>query len=241
MSRRHNRSTRPPTMPAWFVDGDRNITVSRLETFWTWRRISLPPLIPGWVRSIGAIVRPISVDTIPAAARGDAVIRSCDPNEPWFLTARRIVPIGERAARVELRGAAIAAYQPRVLGRTALRGREPVVLGVPSGTEDLDGCVFPVHGLSATHAVVEATFPLDPGRTFDPVELIGNRRILRRAAATVLEVIPWIEHDGSRRFRCRVQLESSDGPPDGEAYDLLSHPGRIRKLLDLACMLTTAG
>lgn len=187
------------------------------------------------------VLRPIPPEAIPASPAATVAIRSCDPLDPWVVSASSLVAVAGNAARVCLRGASIARLSGRTLARTQGRGREPMVLAVPSGTEDLDGCVFPVLGLSSSHCIVEAAVPLSPGRRFDPVELIGNRRILRRAAATVLEVIPWIEHDGSRRFRCRVQLENSEGPDEHEAYDLLSHPTKIRKLLELACMLTTSG
>jgi hypothetical protein len=209
----------------------------RLSTF-------VDSVAEGECESGGALIlHPVSVDAIPAARVAYIAIRSCDPQEPWVLTARCLEPLdGDgRSARVELCGAVLARLPRRALGRTEARGREPLVLAVPSGTEDLDGCVFPVHGVSATHAIIEATVPLQPGRTFDPVELIGNRRILRQASATVLEAIPWIEHDGSRRFRCRLLLEASAATPDDRAFDLLSNPKRIVRLLELGCMLTASG
>jgi hypothetical protein len=187
------------------------------------------------------ILRPVPAAWIPAAPASTVVLRSCDPSHPWMVTASGLRAAGADAARVDLRGATIAPLASRILARTPGRGRAPLVLAVPAGTEDLDGCVFPLLGLAASHCIVEATVPLTPGRRFDPVELIGNRRILRRAAATVLEAIPWIEHDGSRRFRCRLLLDASDGSRDPEAYDLFSQQARIARLLELACMLTTAG
>jgi hypothetical protein len=190
------------------------------------------------------ILRPVPAGAIPQMLAASVAIRSCDPDDAWMVTAGAISAVDGDAARVELRGAVLEPLASRKLARTATRGREPLVLALPSGTEDLDGCVFPVMGLAASHCIVEAAAPLSPGQRFEPVELIGDRRILRRAAATVLETIPWVEHDGSRRFRCRLLLERSDGPPDdgeGEGYDLLSNPGRIRRLLELACMLSTSG
>jgi hypothetical protein len=196
----------------------------------------------GGGRVDGALVLyPVDADAVPQVAAGQVVIRSCDPREPWQVTARRLHPLGGRRARIDLATAAIAPLPPRLLGRTQSRGRESLVLAVPAATEDLDGCVFPVHGLSATHAIIETAVPFLPGRTLDPVELIGNRRILRQAAATVVETIPWIELDGSRRFRCRLLLEPSDAACERRSYDLLSSPARILRLLELGCMLTAPG
>jgi len=57
----------------------------------------------------------------------------------------------------------------------------------------------------------------------------------------VVEVIPWIEHDGSRRFRCRLLLGPSAATGAEQAYDLLSQGPRVRRLLELGCMLSTSG
>jgi len=188
------------------------------------------------------VLSPISADAIPPAAEQPVTIRSARTSDPWVLTAPRLYATGARTARVDLGGACIAPLPRRQRARTAANGREPLVLAVPWGSEDLDGCVFPLTGLGASHCIVEAAVPLPPGLRFDPVELIGNRRILRRAAATVLEVIPWIEPDGTRRFRCRLLLEPSEGTPTSDdGHDLLCHPARIRHLLELACMLKNGG
>jgi len=187
------------------------------------------------------VLRPVSPEAIPAVASSRVTVRSCDPAEPWMITAGRLQACGARAARLDLGDAVLAPLAARALARTEGHGHEPLVLSLPSGTEDLDGCVFPLRGLGASHCIVDTAVPLAPGRRFDPVELYGSRRILRQAAATVLETIPWIEHDGSRRFRCRLLLEPSEGGAVApHAYDLVSHRARIERILELACMLTTA-
>jgi hypothetical protein len=187
------------------------------------------------------VLHPVVPDAVPALPSGRVVIRSCDAREPWMVTARRLHALDGRRAKIDLATATIAPLPPRLLGRTPIRGRESLVLAVRASTEDLDGCVFPVHGLSATHAIIETATPFERGRTLDPVELIGNRRLLRQAAATVVETIPWIEVDGSRRFRCRLLLEPSTAVCERQTYDLLSSQARVLRLLELGCMLTAPG
>jgi hypothetical protein len=188
------------------------------------------------------VLGPVSADAIPRVPGAPVTIQATRGSDLWVLTAERLHASGSRMARVELAGASLAPLARRRRARTDATGREPLVLAVPSATEDLDGCVFPLSGLGASHCIVDASVPLQPGAHFDPVEVIGNRRILRRAAATVLEVIPWIEHDGARRFRCRLLLESSEHAPfESDGHDLLCQRPRIQRLLELACMLRTAG
>jgi hypothetical protein len=176
-------------------------------------------------------------------------IRSSDPAEPWMLTARSLRVLGDRIAAVELnRGNAIC-LPARFPGRAQAAGREPLVLAVHAGADGsaIEGHVFPVTSLGAAHCLIDASAPLDRGQLLGPVEVIGERRILRRAVGEVIEVIPWITPHGHRRFRCRLALDDGSGwvavAPDRDqsGFDLLSDPDRIGHLFDLGGMLGLRG
>ena len=176
-------------------------------------------------------------------------IRSLDPAEPWMLMARGLRVLSDRMAVVELtRGRAIC-LPARFPGRAQAAGREPLVLAVHAGADAsaIEGHVFPVASLGAAHCLIDASAPLDRGQLLGPVEVIGERRILRRAVGEVIEVIPWITAHGHRRFRCRLALDDGSGwvaaasgrEPAG--FDLLSDPDRIVHLFDLGGMLGLRG
>src|SRR5262249_28698198 len=119
------------------------------------------------------VLGPVSADAIPRVPGAAVTIQATRGSDLWVLTAERLEATGTRTARVELAGASLAPLARRRSARTDATGREPLVLAVPSGTEELDGCVFPLSGLGASHCIVDATIPLPPGARFDPVEVIG--------------------------------------------------------------------
>jgi hypothetical protein len=175
-------------------------------------------------------------------------IRSTDPAEPWMLVARGLRVLDERLAVVELiRGNAVR-LPARFPGRAQAPGREPLVLAVHAGADGdaIEGHIFPVTSLGATHCLIDASAPLDRGQVLGPVEVIGERRILRRAVGEVIEVIPWITPHGHRRFRCRLALADAAAAPaapgPGDAgYDLVSDPDRIAHLFELGGLLGLRG
>lgn len=183
-----------------------------------------------------------------AGCRAPIRIRSTDPAEPWMLVARSLRVLGDRLALVELMRDSAVRLPARFPGRAQAPGREPLVLAVHAGADGdaIEGHVFPVTSLGASHCLIDASAPLDRGQLLGPVEVIGERRILRRAVGEVIEVIPWITPHGHRRFRCRLALDdaaavaAAPGPGD-PGYDLLSDPDRIAHLFDLGGMLGLRG
>src|SRR5439155_1242623 len=77
--------------------------------------------------AVELVLRPIDTGALPGVLAGDVVIRSCDPREPWFVTARHIVAAGERVARVDLRRAALTPFRPRP--QLAVPAHAPAVAG----------------------------------------------------------------------------------------------------------------
>jgi hypothetical protein len=188
-----------------------------------------------------------------AGCRAPIRIRSSDPAEPWMLVARGLRVLDDRMALVELMRDNAVRLPTRFPGRTQVPGREPLVLAVHAGGDALEGHVFPVTSLGAGHCLIDASAPLDRGQQLGPVEVIGERRIIRRAIAQVIEVIPWITPHGHRRFRCRLALDEASPSEAGHGgqlqlteqadagYDLLSDAQRIARLFDLGSMLGLRG
>jgi hypothetical protein len=177
-----------------------------------------------------------------AASRDRVTIRSTDPNEPWKLTVPNVRLADDVTALVDIAGGVASRMRDRLPTRVRVIEREPLVLAVHPGPGSMEGHILPVTGLGACHCMVDATEPLEPGDNLGLVEVIGERRIIRRASARVIEVIPWVTAIGERRFRCRLVLE----PPTSiaaldDGYDLLSDPERIARLFELAGMLGLAG
>ncbi len=177
-----------------------------------------------------------------AGRSGSIRIRSADPAQPWMLIARAIHVASERTAIVELARTDAVRMPERVPGRTQARGREPLVLAVHPGTAAMESHVYPITSLGAEHCLIDATLPLDRGQMLGPVEVIGERRILRCATARVIEVIPWITAHGDRRFRCRLAFEEATAPAVVDhGHDLLSDAKRIGRLFELARLIELSG
>ncbi|MEO5770153.1 MAG: hypothetical protein ABIS92_17490 [Polyangia bacterium] len=174
-------------------------------------------------------------------------IRSQDPGEPWMLVVRNMRVEGDRVASLELRGTTARRLDDRQVGRTRVAVREPLVLAVHDGEGSLDGHVFPIVGLGSSHCLIDSTAPLSCGQALGSVEVIRELRIIRRATARVIEVIPWITAHGDHRFWCRLMLDELLALPreaasaENDGHDLLSDPGKIERLLDLASMVELQG
>jgi hypothetical protein len=192
-----------------------------------------------------ALLVPVAGEALALALAGGSGtirIRSADPAQPWMLIARAIRVVSDRMATVELARTDAVRMPERVPGRTQARGREPLVLAVHPGAGAIEGHVFPITSLGAEHCLVDATLPLESGQTLGPVEVIGERRILRCAHARVIEAIPWVTAHGERRFRCRLAFEEAAAPAViDEGHDLMSDADRIGRLFELASMIELQG
>jgi len=84
---------------------------------------------------------------------------------------------------------------------------------------------------------------LPPGHVIEQVEIVGDRRLLRRASAQVLEVVPWYQPDGAPSFSLRLSLaELRDGPEARrKAHDLVTAAADVLRLLRLATMMRSSG
>ena len=187
------------------------------------------------------VLSPIAAGAIPSQNVGPVVVRSRDPELPLLVAARSITPIGTDAAAVRLTDARFEWMPPRA-GRTDGRGRAPIVLLVPCTPTDTAPHVFPIVELGRGFCSIQATVPLTPGSVIDQVEIIGDRRRLRRATACVVETIPWRTARGDKRFRCRLSLDDVDPTSAaGCVHEIVSDVANVRRSIELAAMLSRSG
>lgn len=175
-----------------------------------------------------------------ALAKQDAwvCIRPAAPPESWELRARGIAARGERSAVVDLAHARVVEGGADS-GPASVRS-DLLVLVIPGGLDDRSAYVFPVIEITADVCEIQATEPLDPGARWDLVEIIGDRRLLRRASAQVLDIEPRFLADGSPCFRCRLALGPEAAASD-RSYDLVTQASQVRRLLDFAGMTNAPG
>jgi hypothetical protein len=199
---------------------------------------------------LAPIAGPVLARSLASGAAGAEIrIRSADPAEPWMIVVRALHVVSDQIADLDIEGVKMIRMWDRVRARTAAANRESLVLAVHPGAGTgasrgaaLDGHVFPLVGLGPSHCLIETTQPLEPGESLGPVEVIGERRIIRRATGRLVEVIPWVTAHGHRRFRCRLALEEPTAPAALDSgHDLLSDITRITRLFELAGMVDLAG
>ncbi len=187
---------------------------------------------------------PIATDAIAPTHSSQTVrVRSVDARDPFCVVAKGIRTERDALAVVPLARAETQSMSLRNANRwQSGPRRQPVVLVVPGGLDDIDAHVFPVYDLSSSVCSIETSKPLAPQTKLDPVEVIGERRLLRRAHANVLETIPWRTPDGHARFRIRLELnETTAQARTAHRYDRVSEPDRVRKLVELAVLVGTDG
>jgi hypothetical protein len=136
--------------------------------------------VDGRGRDARLVLSPIAADAIPFHVVGAGVtIRSADARCPLRIGAVALRG-EERQATVALGSARLEWMAPR-LERT-VRGQEPLVLLVPGTDNDASPHIFPIVELGRDFCCIQATVPLEPGMHYDPVEVLGDRRRLRRGA-----------------------------------------------------------
>ncbi len=183
-------------------------------------------------------LEPIAADAIPEGRLVErVVVRSADPVDPFCLIARNIVPVGEHAARVSLSGARLETMKPRVRARRHGGPQSPLAVFLPGGTLGSEAHVFPLADLGTDFCSVESTVGLEPGLRLPALEIVNERRTLRRCAATVLESLPWRDPDGSRRFRARLQLHGAADTVPVDLHDLVVDAARVKRAIEIAAMV----
>lgn len=184
-----------------------------------------------------AVLEPIAADALPTGPRPFRIVPAGGPAD-WSVSASHIWRESATRACVDLTHARVFeadAIDPSV----AVHATDLLVMVVPGGLND-EAYVFPVQRVGAQVCEIRCSTPLEKGVNFSCVELVGDRRLLRRAAAQVLDVVPWYMADGAQSFSCRMSLSEEASEPDG-AYDLVTDAAEVRKLIQLAAAMRTTG
>ncbi len=131
---------------------------------------------------------------------GRAVIRSLDVNEPFEIVVDglRINARGEAVAPIS--AARTEVLSSRVKARKTLSATRPLALMVHGDIEGTDANIFPITDISDESCCIETTFAMAPGLELARVELVGERRTLRRGRATVIGFTSRRLPSGSLRF-----------------------------------------
>jgi hypothetical protein len=189
----------------------------------------------------GAIVLdPVAAEALPEQLIRPLRIAPAVPNPTWALSATAIHRDGSTRARVDLASARVL---PNAASEGALmvQASDLLVLVVPGGLDGGNAYVFPVQCIGAEVCEIRSNVALEPGRELPCVELVGDRRLLRRASAQVLETVPWYTSDGGKSFCCRLSLRDEVTTDPSTAHDLVTDPAEVRRLLDLAGMMRAPG
>jgi hypothetical protein len=185
-----------------------------------------------------AVLEPIAEALPEVADQPFRIVSAAGPG--WFVVAHRIERIGPQRVRVELTRAR-AFDAEAAMSSVAVPATELLVLVIPGGLHGSSAYVFPVQRIGADVCEIRSSVALEPGRDLDCVEIVGDRRLLRRASAQVLETVPWYLPDGSRSFSCRLSL-NEEGSGDAErGHDLVTDAAEVRRLLGLAGMMQCQG
>jgi hypothetical protein len=159
--------------------------------------------------------------------------------EHWCISARTFARDAPARTRVELAGAKLES--PAALAEVSGTATDLLALVVPGGLSGSDSYVFPIQRIGAHQCEIRTSVPIAPGKRLPFVEIVGDRRLLRRASAEVLETVPWVLSNGATAFGCRLGLAETDEDEPARLHDLVTDPNEVRRILVLAAAMQARG
>ena len=159
--------------------------------------------------------------------------------QQWCVTARSFRHDDPIRTSIELAGARLEA--PESTAPLSGQATDLLALVVPGGVQGSDSYVFPISRIGAHECEIRTSTPIAPGKRLPLVEIVGDRRLLRRACADVLEIVPWVLSDGSATFSCRLGLTESDEDEPSRLHDLVTDPSDVLRILKLAAAMHARG
>jgi hypothetical protein len=185
-----------------------------------------------------AVLSQLPTAALPPGRARLRVLPATD-DERWCVLAEQDAVLDADSLRIDLSRARVEDLEPSALEHAT----DLLVMVVPGGLHDSTSYVFPVTGVGATECEIRASLALPPGHEIEHVEIVGDRRLLRRARAQVVEVLPWYQPDGAPCFSLRLAL--GELPADHEAkrraHDLVTTASDVLRLLRLGAMMRTGG
>jgi len=159
--------------------------------------------------------------------------------EYWCISARTYTREAPDRTRVELAGAKL---EPQAsLGEVSGTATDLLALVVPGGLVGSDSYVFPIQRIGAHECEIRTNVPIAVGKRLPFVEIVGDRRLLRRASAEVLETVPWVLSNGTTTFGCRLGLAETEEDEPARLHDLVTDPSEVRRILVLAAAMQARG
>jgi hypothetical protein len=159
--------------------------------------------------------------------------------EHWCISARTYAREAPERTRVELAGAKLETAAS--LGEISGTATDLLALVVPGGLMGSDSYVFPIQRIGAHECEIRTNVPIAAGKRIPFVEIVGDRRLLRRASAEVLETVPWVLSDGTTTFGCRLGLAETEEDEPARLHDLVTDPSEVRRILVLAAGMQARG
>ena len=179
------------------------------------------------------VLAPIAAKSLPKDPPTPILIHS--QSSEWCIVAREMNAVDDETAEVPLGNASLRDLPPRTR-RAATASDRTLLLLAPSGVGEL--YVFRITDISADMCGVEAHAGLAPGSVLEGVEVIGPNGSMRRADATVVDCVPWVDLRGRNRFRLRLRLhERGHIKARSEPYDTVQDVDRIRQTIQFASLL----
>jgi hypothetical protein len=186
------------------------------------------------------VLDPVAAEALPERLTQPLRIVPAVPNAGWSVMASTIRKLDAHRACVELAHARVLPSTPDE-GALVVQATDLLVLVIPGGLHGASSYVFPVQRIGADVCEIRSNVALEPGRELPCVELVGDRRLLRRASAQVLETIPWYAGDGNKSFTCRLGLRDELAVDPSATHDLVTEPAEVRRLLEMAGMIRAPG
>jgi hypothetical protein len=195
-----------------------------------------------FVSSVGqghVLLAPVAAEFLPTIIDGAFRIEPAAGPADWYVTATAITAYGASSARVDLANARAFASEPTD-PEARLQNTDLLVLVIPGGLHGSSSYVFPILRIGTDVCEIRSSIALEPGREVDCVEVVGDRRLLRRASAHVLATTPFYQADGGQSF-CSLLSLGDELVDAALAHDLVTDAAEVKRLLKLAAITQARG
>jgi len=186
------------------------------------------------------ILSPIAANAIPTRVDSRIQVYSLDPELRWKLSVPGVERVDDYSVAIGLENARLIRGES-ASENTMQLANDPLVLATLAGIDEKKSNIFLISEIGSIECVIETTDPFEPETVLPYVEIVGDKRVLRTASATVVGVDPWFMPDGSQRYRCHLKLTHPAVKDSTDVFDTVKEVARVHRTVDLAGMLTAFG